>query len=116
MFFIVKCEARTLCGKIKTCQGLASSHAMSSPALSHPCSRGPLFYKTPTQCGNQEFLFHLLLSVEEVPLAFTFLLDFFFNSEFLTKEVRFETDQQGLEGVKRHPSCPRGTYRTLACP
>ena len=78
MFFIVKWEAGTLCGVSKTYQGLASSHATSSSALSHPCSRGPLFNKTSTQCGNQKFLFHLLLSVEEVLLAFPLLLEFFF--------------------------------------
>lgn len=114
MFFIVNCEARTLCVMIKTYQGLASSHAISSSMLSHPCSQGPLFNKTSTQCGNQEFLLHLLLSVEEVPLAFTLLLEFFFNSELPTKEMRFETDQEGLEVMKRHPSCPKGTYGTLA--
>lgn len=78
MFFVVKCEAGTLCGVIKTYQGLASSHAIGSSALSYPWSRGPLFNKTSTQRGNQEFLFHLLLSVEEVLLAFPLLLEFFF--------------------------------------
>lgn len=80
MFFIVKCEAGTLCGVIKTYQGLDMplNHAIGSSVLSHPWSRGPLFNKTSTQRGNQKFLFHLLLSVEEVLVAFPHLLEFFF--------------------------------------